>query len=430
MNTPNKDQQNASDELFKFLISPDQKEFSIRGSAGVGKTFLLQMLIKDILPKYRQACQLVGVPAHIQNVALTATTNRAADVLSGSFSFPAQTIHSFMNLKVYEDFDTGRQRIQKTGKFKVHQYYLIIIDEASMISREMYQIIQDGTDSTCKIIYVGDDKQLAPVGERVSIVFSNQNIKSAELKTPIRNAGQPALMALCQQYRETVETGIFKPLPLLPGVIDQLTDAQMQMHVDTVFQQEGAPSRILAYTNNQVIDYNNYIRHNRGYGIKLANGELVVNNTAVEAGSQGMISAEREFIAQVPEASDELLVMDDMEIWHYPVTLKSLRGSDLYHVRQPLNREFLQQVMKYYSQTADWRKFYRLKNMFPDLRARDSSTVYKAQGSTFDSVYIDLQNIGTSNMANQVARMLYVAFSRAKERVFVYGRLPDKYLGG
>jgi ATP-dependent exoDNAse (exonuclease V) beta subunit len=44
-------------------------------------------------------------------------------------------------------------------------------------------------------------------------------------------------------------------------------------------------------------------------------------------------------------------------------------------------------------------------------------------------VFIDLTNISTCHQVEQVARMMYVAVSRAKYRIFFYGQLAEKYGG-
>ena len=55
--------------------------------------------------------------------------------------------------------------------------------------------------------------------------------------------------------------------------------------------------------------------------------------------------------------------------------------------------------------------------------------MHKSQGSTYDTVFIDLENIGSCRNPDQVARMLYVAVSRARNRIFLFGKLPTKYGG-
>ena len=56
-----------------------------------------------------------------------------------------------------------------------------------------------------------------------------------------------------------------------------------------------------------------------------------------------------------------------------------------------------------------------------DLRSAYACTINKAQGSTFDRVFIDLDDVSRCNMGDQIARMLYVAVSRARQQVFLTG---------
>lgn len=300
-----------------------------------------------------------------------------------------------------------------------------------MIDRGLKKIIEDGTNSGCKIVYVGDHCQMAPVGEKLSVVWQDPSIQRVNLTIPVRNSGQPALMALCDQLRQTVETGIFKPIALVPGVIMQLSDQEMEHHVARVFHDIEHDSRLLTYTNDMAHSYNNHIRGLRGHYDRFNTGEVVVNNSGMELSKKaGTLVAEMEFhVKRDVTVPDETLTIEGMDIHYYPIQLTSLKDNFIYVVYQPDDPDFLKRVMKYFKGNKDWGNFFRLKNMFPDLRSRDASTIYKAQGSTFKSVYIDLQNVGTSNIANQVARMLYVAVSRAENRVYFYGRLPDKYIG-
>jgi ATP-dependent exoDNAse (exonuclease V) alpha subunit len=63
----------------------------------------------------------------------------------------------------------------------------------------------------------------------------------------------------------------------------------------------------------------------------------------------------------------------------------------------------------------------RIDSQWIDLRGAYASTVNKAQGSTFDRVFIDLDDIRRCNSGDQIARMLYVGVSRAKQQVFLTG---------
>ena len=430
MTNLNADQEAAAQALFDFLLDSTQKEFSISGPAGVGKTYLLQYLYQRIMPMYADACKMVNIQQTINNIVFTAMTNRAADVLTKTMGQSAQTTHSFMNLKVYDDYSTGRQKIQKKASFTVHENTIIVIDEASMVDYELYRILHEGTSSTCKLVYVGDRNQIAPVGEKLSMVW-NPSIPSVNLTIPMRNAGQPALINLCNQFRTTVETGQFFPITLVPGVIEHLDGPAMQDHVDRVFLPIEHSSRILSYTNQNSKSFNDYIRTIRGYTGRYDTGEIVVLNKAFDVTKNNTISAEQEFvIKRDSNLSDETFDFDGMPVVCYKIEITSLKTNDTYSVYQADDPDYLSKVSNYFRSHKDWSNYFRLTNLIPDLRPRDASTVHKAQGSSYNSVYIDLDDIGSCNIKEQVARMLYVAVSRARNKIYFYGKLPDKYLGG
>ena len=97
------------------------------------------------------------------------------------------------------------------------------------------------------------------------------------------------------------------------------------------------------------------------------------------------------------------------------------------NVPVPVDRDHYNNLIKYFSKTKNWDRYFYMKNTFPDLRQPDASTVHKSQGSSYDTVFIDMSNISTCHNSTQVARMLYVAFSRARSRIILYGQLSPKY---
>ena len=64
-----------------------------------------------------------------------------------------------------------------------------------------------------------------------------------------------------------------------------------------------------------------------------------------------------------------------------------------------------------------------MDNNWIDLRAAYASTINKAQGSTYKTVFIDLDDIKRCNSGDQIARMMYVGVSRASQRVWLTGDL-------
>ena len=155
----NEDQAEGAEQCLAFLLS-DDKEFHLKGPAGVGKTFMMKWINSTILADYRQACQLYDIPETINEVAFTATTNKAAEVLGDSLGLPAQTIHSYLMLRVFNDHNDGSTRLEKTRNYKVRSNVLLFVDEASMVDLNLRKIIRESFINS-KIIWVGDEYQLA-----------------------------------------------------------------------------------------------------------------------------------------------------------------------------------------------------------------------------------------------------------------------------
>jgi hypothetical protein len=423
----NDDQRKAGDGFFEFLFS-DAKEFIISGPAGVGKTYLMNYIIDNTMPRYFEMCKLMGVKPEYTEVVMTATTNKAADVLSKAVNRPTQTACSFFNVVVRDDFTTGISSLKRTNKWKVHQKMIIFVDEASMVDTAQWQMFHEAT-LDCKLVYVGDKYQLPPVQEDLSPIYKH-DAPIVELLTPVRNAGQPALMAVCQQLRDTVATGTFKPIRPVPGVIDHMTGPQMQAEVDRLFKQQTHEARILAFTNKRVIEYNDHIRAMRHLPATFTKGELLVNNSPLHC-KNSMLAAEMEVEVLRNHGSSQVVVDQKHDVYLDVdvIDLMDSLGVVYNNVPFPTNRTHFEGLVKYYGQTKNFERKYFLKNNFADLRPRDASTVHKSQGSTYETVFVDLGNISTCNIPSLTARMLYVAFSRARSRVILFGDLAKKYGG-
>jgi len=426
----NEGQEAAAQAVFQFLLSED-KEFILTGPAGVGKTFMMQHIADNIMEQYRNGCRLLGIPIRLNKFQFTATTNKAAEVLRNSTGEDVMTVHSYLGLKVREDFKKGTYKLETTGASVIHTGVVLFVDESSMIDTILKGFIDKFMDDTCKIIYVGDHCQMAPVGEIISPIYQNPRHFVA-LTQPVRNAGQPALMALCNQLRATVETGIFKPIIEVPGVIDYIGDVELKDLLDNQFVDEDINARILCYTNARVQEYNEYIREVRGYPDVFQPGEILVNNNGIEFGKI-MMRVEQQFrvmeiVKQPYDKEIDKPSGTTMEV--YDIRIRATGGSEYFElvVSIPTDPAHYTRLCKYYASRREWDTFWHLKKNYPDLRQKDAATVYKAQGSTYEWVICDLANIDAKCFdADQVARMVYVAASRPTTRLYLYGRLTGKF---
>lgn len=422
----NMGQSHAAEKFFEFLFGPD-KEMIISGPGGCGKTHLMGYMIDEVIPHYHNTCKLMGIQPDFLSVQMTATTNQAAEELSKATRRPCKTIHSFMNLRVTENHATGGTFIKKTKAWCVHRNTILFVDEAPMIDTILRNLILEGT-CNCKIVYVGDDCQLAPVKEPISPIYK-ANLLDVPLIEPMRT-NIPELQLVNDTLRSRVPKVEFGAIQLAPGLVDWLDGPAMEQEVIKHFSAKQTNSRIMAYTNDAVIEYNAYVRGMRGLPNLLTDGEYLVCNSAYAPKGEGNETLSVQSLVKVTEAAGhyvEMPITETVKMWVQYVNLEDKYGNIIQRVPVPADRAHYKNLLKYFGDCKDWSMYFFVKNNFPDLRERDSSTVYKAQGSTYDISFIDVTNISSCNRPDVVARMLYVATSRARQRIIFYGDLAPKY---
>lgn len=261
---PNAQQIDALNEMDRFMKS-NETSMTLSGYAGTGKTSLMEMIAKKGQKQNRP-------------VMFCATTNKAAAVLNDRVSkagFRASTLNKVFGINVEVDSSkayNARNLVNVLKDVDIMPGTTIIIDEASMINEENYKILNDiAKEHRLKIIYVGDEAQLAPVNEdKISKVFRNGEGKvirltqvertddNAILKeaTAIRN-GEP--LSKVSSFNSKGE-GVAYISPQHQDAINEVIDKYVKG-----LKQNPNYFRILAYTNKAVTAYNNQVRELLGY---------------------------------------------------------------------------------------------------------------------------------------------------------------------
>ena len=417
----NKDQQAVFMKIIKFINGPDQF-MDVSGGAGTGKTHLIKEIADGILKHQTNKT--------MHTVEITATTNKAAAVISDAMPHRAGqigTIYSLMNLRVSENFNTGAVKIVPTPNWFVHSGTFIIVDECSMVNTDLFKYIQKGIDSSCKVLFVGDKNQLAPVKENISPIYA-RGMDTGLLQTSVRNAGQQALMDLCEQAKQTVLTGVFTRIKEVPGVIDFVDGTTLKGILEREFLNEDPGKRVLSYTNKRVIEYNTFIRQLRNYTHPYEVGEILSNNSSAELVGKTRLYTDQ--VVRVVRVTDDFMddsIVPGEEVRMINMDVEDVNSGATYQVTAFADQQDRALVLKFYSGNKKWDRFFKIKNAYPDLRSVSASTTHKAQGSTYDSVVVDLADIGRSTNKEQTARLQYVALSRPRSRLFIRGELPDRY---
>ena len=266
------DQLKAYDELMKFIDSPfNDKDYkrALIGAAGTGKTFLVRALLLNSTLSY----SLIG---------LSAPTHKACRVLGESIhisGIKVNTIQSDLGLRLNFDidkFDPNNPPFDPKGKIKIGNYKLYIVDEASMINSRLCIFLEKTCVSNkCKIIFIGDDSQLAPVGEKYSSAF--RNIKSYSLKQLVRQGEDNPVSYLLellrydithktykflnyiQQFKEQFNADYTKGYQVCDAntfnqtVYNNFNDEELTRNVDY--------AKVISYTNLNVSSWNKFIRN-------------------------------------------------------------------------------------------------------------------------------------------------------------------------
>lgn len=404
-------QQTALDRIWQFLLDPNEPVFVLKGYSGCGKSTLIRTLI-DRLPGFVRSAKLISPSYKELEVAMTATTNKAAENLADITGMDVKTIHSFLGLRVSTDYKTGKTSLVPKDR-DTRAGYFLFIDEASYIDKDMLDILFKRT-ANCKIVFVGDPAQLTPVLSSVAPAFQ-AGFPEVELNQVMRQAEGNPIIKLSTQFRHTVNTGEWLSFQPDGKAVVHLDRAAFIAEIEKEFTRADwkyKDSKILAWTNKCVVSFNHHINNLTSGTPNFQPGDYAVCNSFVTLGRQSIKTDQTVLI---------MGISPDLERHGVTGNLFTIEGG--LQVFMPKSREEKAKRLKRARATDEYGVAMTIENEWADLRAAFSQTINKSQGSTYDRVYIDLDDVARCNNGNQVARMLYVGASRARHQVFFTGDL-------
>lgn len=420
--TLSRQQWQALQEIEAF-IRGRRKLHLLTGYAGTGKTTLLQALIKRMRDRGDR-----------RSIVLTAHSNKATKVLDRMASrwgldVDCMTCCKLLGLKPDIDTTTGKQvfKPDQNGESRFDRYRLVVVDEASMISEDLWLLLTEAVSDLhqrTQILFVGDIAQLPPIGERESNVFS-QIYDRSDLTDVVRYGGAIGVLAesvrnnLERQHLPRFETDTngdrTEGVLVLPN--QAWENCLLRAFQSTAYQQDADYVRVLAYTNKRVDALNHRIRTTL-YGPdtpRFVEGERLIANAPC------LID---DYIAL--QNSGECEVLDAIvgqqgpwQVWFLSVMTDDDRYRTLTVLHENSEFEF-RRKLQLYAEEKRWREFWELKLLFHELRYAYCLTVHKAQGSTFQNVFVDLPNLQVNRNLYERNQLLYVAVTRAAKRLFLY----------
>lgn len=448
---PNEEQAHLLNELAEFTFSLEKRPcFVLKGYAGTGKTSILGAYTKTLEDLKHKS-------------VLMAPTGRAAKVLALKSGKLATTIHK----RIYftEQGPDGVTRLTVVPNKATNTIY--IIDEASMIGdfslqadgrvsrnllEDVMQFVYSGTN--CKLILLGDEGQLPPVGSDESPAlsmkymghhFPDLDITLFGLTTVVRQQADSGILTGATLVRNAAKLGTlpqidlktFKDIQAAPG--DELISL-----IEGAYDRCGADEvMVVTRSNKRANLYNQQIRGRILYmEDELVGGDLlmVVKNNYfwIDPLSPAGFIANGELLKVHRVRRIETLY--DIRFAHLEVSLIDYPEMDRFDTiafmdtltsEQPnLDRSVLKKLFFDIEQDhlheKNKQKRYQLILKSPYFNALQikfayAVTCHKAQGGQWETVFVDHGFITDEQLDLSFMRWLYTAITRASDQLYFVG---------
>lgn len=444
--------------LKKFMTCTGPDMFVLKGYAGTGKTYLVAKVI-EYINKLSPGCK----------IAVTAPTNKAVQVLLNLKEFKAwnvqyQTIHSLLGLTETIDSNGKVSFTNKNGNSdQLSKMKYLIVDEVSMLQDDIFKMIEKHSTKV-KIIFMGDPAQIPPVGKTDCIPF--KRCLSTEFEE-----GYTLLEIMRQQKGNPIIEASFKlrdnlehpnPIPVLKtekddkghGLtwIDPVNDRDGLLHLlethftSIKFKEDSDYAKVIAWRNKTVATVNARIRE-MIYGETpqkimtnermLANkpifddeGEILYNTSEeLQVGSFTIVDktlkrGQFQFKGKVYECT----IKKPLQTTSKNPLLKSLAKGDIIKILHEDSEadfakfldELKQRAINNKGANKSWIDFYDMLKWPADVAYNYAITAHKAQGSTYENVFLMEDDMNANSNVVERNRIKYTSYSRASKNLYVY----------
>jgi exodeoxyribonuclease-5 len=438
---PLPDQLRVLTGLASFATTGGNRDvFVLNGYAGTGKTSLTGAFIK-------------ALTAYKQRVVILAPTGRAAKVAAGYSGRQASTIHRKIFRADASD-PTGKRYIlapnEKTDT-------LFIVDEASLItdsvtnphSSLLYLLIHYVYSAPgCKMVLIGDEAQLPPVGQEESTAMNPERLRSLGLN--------PICYVLDQPVRQAADSGIVHNATLVRLMMTALPEGEIpELHVagyddmvpvsttdladvlsDSYATVGPEETLIITRSNKRANNFNQAVRNQVMYADSpLQRGDrLVISKNDYFWGKRNGTSpliangdtATVNWVGRTEKMygryfSEVELQLSDGAIISAKLMLRSLMSEGPAIPRSEMERFYNLVLAEYDGELSEKIAGTMDDPYYNALQAKYAYcvTCHKAQGGQWKHIYIDMGGIDWSNPEPAFFRWLYTALTRATDKVFL-----------
>lgn len=457
------DQSSAIQKIEDFLTSQTNC-FLLKGYAGTGKTFLMQGLVKYFKSVGRQ-------------FTLMAPTGRAAMVIGDKTKTDAYTIHkSIYNLDELEDDDHTFKFRYKLNLNEDSVNTVYIIDESSMISdvynedeffvfgsgyllKDLFSFVDFKYRTDAKIIFIGDNAQLPPVGMSFSPALDNDYLlkhyqvstDEFEMKQIQRQKDGSGILTIATALRTCLEKDEFNRFEIgkYADTNSHTSEEFDSVYFQTVNNQISENTIVITHSNKQAHDYNIAIRekffpnqtdvqggdvlintkNNYNYPVDFYNGQFlkvietsqITESKTIRFYKRGGEKAEVNFVFR-----DIIAELTDVKGQKHQVNCKLIDNflkSDLPRLtqneQQALYVDFKNRHPNLKPRTKEFKEAIKADKYFNAMQVKYgyAITCHKAQGGEWENAFVNFQ-VYMRILSRGFFRWAYTGITRAKKNLF------------
>ncbi len=405
------------------------------GFGGSGKTFL----VDTILQRLPNCTPLICAPTHEALYQLR-------EKITGDYDF--RTLHSALGITPID----GKQELEFEHKSLPESWYnynLIVLDESSMVSQWLLDIL---ISSKTRILFIGHKSQLPPIDIRrgildkcVSPVFV-QGWDTSTLTIPVRNTGK------LFEFNDHLERMIYSNERIVPNTFD-VPGADLREYLDSPTGKEDVlvgNTKMVLWSNDGVDQWNKKLR-DKILGVNapkyLPTDKIILTAPiCVIPNLEEFSDRELSKLDYTSEGLDKCYSNTKAEVVAVEVVTVSLNRSLIIHCYkievvcsygenrffyEPINPDALTLIGEYYKQIA-WRasnKSQKIKEFkrrsfilscFSSIKHYYAATSYRLQGCTIPNIIVINNDICKVRNQIEAKKHRYVACSRASTNLMFY----------
>lgn len=447
-------QQAAIEGILEDITKPGATPV-LCGYAGTGKTVTTAALVSRLADLDWRV--VVATPTH----KARSQVERALDSC-GAHGFEVVTVARLLGLKQVRDRDTGKETFKPDSNGKnmlnrkeewdedekemvgIRRIDVVIVDETSMLNSELYDLLLCEIQGR-PVVFVGDDRQLLPVGEDQACRAFAEGSSLYRLTEVLRHDG--AILNLATATRQmpagrarfaTAEGGGSRVVAYRSR--EQWRAALWEMAASREAMSDPDFCRALAFPNTAVDEMNAQI-HRRRYGLnapQFVEGMTCVTVDAIPdpTGTGLLLNSTMDVMIQeatrgphlFTDAGD-LSTDEPWDTWELTVTGDFYKAKTFRVIAKGQESRWNKSLKEIADQAKDlsgkerkshWDLFFRRKDCVGKLQPASALTIHKSQGSTFQHVFLhwSIDGWGSAPTAQQ-NQLSYVGITRAAKSLHV-----------